>query len=69
MNGIPVCLGRKTENAPTWRPRSPVFGTRFLAIFQAFLDSRFTPLLYFTPIPTHRTTVLNFVLIYSPQYY
>jgi len=33
MNGPPVCPGRKTENAPTWRPRSPVFGTPFLAHF------------------------------------
>jgi len=25
MNGIPVCLARKMENAPTWRPRNPDF--------------------------------------------
>jgi len=27
MNGIPVCLARKTENAPTQGPRKPIFGT------------------------------------------
>jgi len=25
MNGIPVCLDRKTENAPTWRSPNPLF--------------------------------------------
>jgi len=37
MNGIPVSPERKMENAPTWRPRNPVFWTpktpEFLAIF------------------------------------
>jgi len=36
MNGIPVSPGRKTENAPTWRPRSPVFQASFLLIFGVF---------------------------------
>jgi len=35
MNGVSVCLGRKTENAPTWRPPKPLFGTPFLAYFPA----------------------------------
>jgi len=29
MNGPPVCLGQKTENAPTWRLRKHNFRTRF----------------------------------------
>jgi len=33
MNGIPVCLAPKTENAPTWRSPSPFFRAYFLAIF------------------------------------
>jgi len=33
MNGPPVCLCQKTENAPTWRPRKHIFGPRFLALF------------------------------------
>jgi len=33
MNGIPVCLAPKTENAPTWRSPRPLFGGRFLAYF------------------------------------
>jgi len=36
MNGPPVCPARKTENAPTWRSRSPLFRTRFLPIFMPF---------------------------------
>jgi len=36
MNGIPVCRSRKTENAPTWRSPSPLFGGLFLAVFPAF---------------------------------
>jgi len=35
MNGIPVCLGQKTENAPTWRSPSPLFWGLFLAYFAA----------------------------------
>jgi len=34
MNGIPVCLGPKTENAPTWRSPRPLFWGSFLVIFQ-----------------------------------
>jgi len=33
MNGVSVCLGQKTENAPTWRSPSPLFGGCFLVIF------------------------------------
>jgi len=29
MNGPPVCPGQKTENAPTWRSPSPLFGGYF----------------------------------------
>jgi len=36
MNGPPVCPGRKTENAPTWRSPSPLFGGLFLAYFGAY---------------------------------
>jgi len=37
MNGPPVCLAPKTENAPTWRSPNPLFGTRFLGLFCRFL--------------------------------
>jgi len=37
MNGIPVCLAPKTENAPTWRSGSPLFWTPFLALFHPVL--------------------------------
>jgi len=33
MNGIPVSRSRKTENAPTWRSPSPLFGGCFRALF------------------------------------
>jgi len=33
MNGIPVSPGRKMENAPTWRPPKPLFGTHFRPLF------------------------------------
>jgi len=36
MNGVPVCPGQKTENAPTWRSPSPLFGGCFLAFFDLF---------------------------------
>jgi len=36
MNGIPVCLFRKTENAPTWRPRKHFFGPLFLGLKVSF---------------------------------
>jgi len=36
MNGIPVCLAWKTENAPTWRPQNPKFQALFLAYFSMF---------------------------------
>jgi len=29
MNGVPVCLAQKSENAPTWRPRKHNFGPLF----------------------------------------
>jgi len=38
MNGPPVCPAPKTENAPTWRSGSPLFWTRFLAIFMSFYN-------------------------------
>jgi len=37
MNGIPVSPERKMENAPTWRPPNPVFGTPFWGCFSANL--------------------------------
>jgi len=37
LNGIPVCLSQKMENAPTWRPPNPLFRGAFLAIFWPFL--------------------------------
>jgi len=36
MNGPPVCPGQKTENAPTWRPRSRFFQAYFSAFFDLF---------------------------------
>jgi len=39
MNGIPVCLGPKTENAPTWRSPRPLFWGSFLAYFTALFRS------------------------------
>jgi len=33
MNGIPVCLCQKSENAPTWRPRKHNFRGPILAYF------------------------------------
>jgi len=38
MNGIPVSPSRKTENAPTWRSPSPLFGGCFSGYFWAILD-------------------------------
>jgi len=38
MNGIPVSPGRFLQNAPTWRPRWPVFRGLFLAIFPPIPD-------------------------------
>jgi len=32
MNGPPVCLAQKSENAPTWRPRKHFFGPLFLGL-------------------------------------
>jgi len=43
MNGPPVCLARKSENAPTWRSPSPFFGPPKSGFFGHF----FTP-----PVPT-----------------
>jgi len=48
MNGIPVSPGQKTENAPTWRSPSPLFGGLFLAYFGPFSPLS-DPVL---PIPT-----------------
>jgi len=50
MNGIPVSPGRKMENAPTWRPGSPFFGTRFSPYFRPF-SSHFNPTTNY-PTPT-----------------
>jgi len=36
MNGIPVSLFRKTENAPTQRPQNGLFGTLDWALFSCF---------------------------------
>jgi len=44
MNGIPVCLERKTENAPTWRSPSPLFGGGFRALFRHILDHSVVPI-------------------------
>jgi len=43
MNGIPVSRSRKTENAPTWRSPSPLFGGCFRALFW--------PILYVSILP------------------
>jgi len=37
MNGIPVCLRPKTENAPTWRSPRPLFWVPFWPVFWHFL--------------------------------
>jgi len=46
MNGPAVCLGQKTENAPTWRSPSPLFGGLFLVLFHPILST----ILYQPPI-------------------
>jgi len=51
MNGPPVCPGRKTENAPTWRSPSPLFGGLFSTYFGA----------YFGPLLNFHTTILLFI--------
>jgi len=39
MNGIPVSLFQKSENAPTWRPRKHNFRTLFLPILARFFEA------------------------------
>jgi len=39
MNGPPVCLGQKTENAPTWRPQNTNFGARFLPVLARYFEA------------------------------
>jgi len=46
MNGPAVCLGQKTENAPTWRSPRPLFGGLFLVLFHPILST----ILYQPPI-------------------
>jgi len=44
MNGPPVCLGRNLQNAPTWRPGNPFFGTPFWGYFLLILSPPPTPI-------------------------
>jgi len=54
MNGIPVCLDPKTENAPTWRSPSPKNGERpYLAVPETKNGERpylAVPEAYFRPL-------------------
>jgi len=44
MNGPPVCLGRNLQNAPTWRPGNPFFGTPFWGYFLLILSPLSIPI-------------------------
>jgi len=39
LNGVPVCPGEKTENAPTQSPEKWLFGTLDLGLFLSFLPA------------------------------
>jgi len=71
MNGIPVCLGRKTENAPTWRPPSPLFWGLFSTYFQAFwIPPPPIPLLFSYPPSTIQPPQRNiFIFIFCFYFY
>jgi len=62
MNGPPVCLGQKTENAPTWRPRKHNFRTRFCPYFARYFEAANV---HFQPI----TTIILIQLYVSIFYY
>jgi len=61
MNGIPVCPSPKTENAPTWRPRSPLFWASFSPLFGLFLHRFYTPDLVST-IPNTQPTLAPYIV-------
>jgi len=64
MNGIPVSRSQKTENAPTWRSPSPLFGGCFLAHFWPISPSQ-THVLFYFPAFYIQHTIL--ILYASPQ--
>jgi len=39
MNGVPVCPGEKTENAPTQSPEKWLFGTLVLGLILPFMPA------------------------------
>jgi len=50
MNGPPVCLGEKSENAPTWRPRKHIFCPLFCPNFRPIFINLYAPNPYPTPL-------------------
>jgi len=61
MNGVPVCLSRKTENAPTQRPQNGLFGTPVWAYISPVSGLHTTP---FVSSPASSTSVVLDFLFY-----
>jgi len=66
MNGIPVSRGRILQNAPTWRPRWPVFRGLFLRIFDLIFYQTYHHLSLLLPSPTQtlQTHIVFFAHLY-----